>query len=117
MAGMTSTITYDSMPKLLNGIDDLLDGIADQTADVALEEIQHRAPVASGAMRDGYYKAETGKGSREVRSADDLEYPMYVEYGTSRMRAQPHVTPAAHQAELRSEEILRRAAESWAGGR
>lgn len=54
-------------------------------------------PVDTGALRQSYGADPVS--SEKVLIGSDKEYAPYVEYGTSRMGAQPHLTPAFHQSE------------------
>lgn len=56
------------------------------------------APVDTGALKQSYGAIPESKDTVIVGS--DMEYAPYVEYGTSKMAAQPHLTPAFMQAEL-----------------
>lgn len=115
-AGYHLKVSFDHLLKLAETLDETLDRSTDKSAEHMLGSVKKRAPVDSGRMRDGYYKAKTGKAQREVRSGDDLEYPLYVEVGTSRMRAQPHFIPAAQETETAMVDIFSGALREWAGG-
>jgi HK97 gp10 family phage protein len=54
-----------------------------------------RAPVRTGQLRDSY-EAESEPG--EARFGSNLDYAKYVELGTWKMRAQPHLRPAIDDA-------------------
>lgn len=55
------------------------------------------APVDTGALRDSY-RSEVISES-EIQIGSELDYAVYQEFGTSEIPAQPHLTPAFHQAE------------------
>lgn len=55
------------------------------------------APVDSGHLRDSI-RVEEGAGGLQVGPGDEVDYAMFVEYGTSRMVAQPYAGPAANRA-------------------
>lgn len=56
-------------------------------------QAKQRAPVDTGALRTSIGVEMTGPLSAEVATA--MDYAEYVEYGTSKMGAQPYMTPAA----------------------
>lgn len=69
-------------------------------------EIQTRAPVATGRLRDSYQVDIKKKGGTIVgRVHTSVPYGVHQEYGTYKMAAQPHVRPAL---ESQRESILNR---------
>lgn len=54
---------------------------------------QSRAPVDTGNLRSNIRTRSTGKFSAEVVA--NAPYSVYVEFGTSKMGAQPFMVPAA----------------------
>ena len=54
-------------------------------------------PVDTGNLKSSYGAVPVS--SSEVHVGTTVEYAPYVEYGTSRMGAQPHLTPAFAQSE------------------
>lgn len=70
------------------------------TASDIVNITQQLAPVDTGALRASYkwewVKPDTVKIYSDY---DEVQYAFYVEYGTERMSAQPHFTPAFLQAE------------------
>jgi HK97 gp10 family phage protein len=79
---------------------DLAIGLRAMAEALALE-IQAACPVGSGALRDSIKIVETGSANRpgfEVWIGDrKIDYAAHVEYGTSRMPAQPFVRPVAYR--------------------
>lgn len=53
-------------------------------------------PVDTGNLKGSYGAVPVT--SHEVHVGTEVEYAPYVEYGTSRMAAQPHLTPAFQQS-------------------
>ena len=81
-----------------------------QMGDFAVQMAQNYAPVDTGNMR-GSIKHEKEDEDTEIYGTSNdqarlkpVDYAPYVELGTSRMRAQPFIRPAAenHAAELQS---------------
>lgn len=68
-----------------------------QTAADIVDLTKQLAPVDTGALRHSYGALPIS--SNEVHVGTDREYGKYVEFGTSKMGAQPHLTPAFMQAE------------------
>jgi HK97 gp10 family phage protein len=81
-----------------------------QTAADIVEVTKQLAPVDTGALRQSYGAVPIS--STEVHIGSDLEYAPYQEYGTDRMAAQPHLTPAFMQAESTFQERLTQALQS-----
>lgn len=98
------------LARLRDIIDAMRGGSADATRDMA-EAIKDRAqqlvPVDTGRLRDSIRVNELGPRSYTVGPGDEVEYAEYVEYGTSRMAAQPYMRPAI---ELARQEFPRRVA-------
>lgn len=67
------------------------------TADFILTLIRAFAPVDTGWLRDSYKKESVEQ--LHILIGTMVFYSIFQEYGTSRMSAQPHVTPAFGQAE------------------
>lgn len=59
-----------------------------------LDDAKASAPVDTGALRDSGYLEEDGV-SGDIRIGFTVNYASYVEFGTSKMRAQPYLRPAA----------------------
>lgn len=55
-----------------------------------------RTPVDTGNLK-GSYTHRVGKGGEDVVIGSPVDYAIYVEKGTSRNRAQPHLTPAVEE--------------------
>lgn len=86
------------------------DGVGD-LADWIVAEAQRRAPVGTAAERDrdpGEFRDSIHKvvdGATVYVVADSPHAP-YVEFGTSRMRAEPTVTPAAQASLAHVDEVV-----------
>lgn len=74
------------------------------------EESRNNCPVGEGPnagnLRDSHETLSTGKNEAEVRV--NAEYASYVEYGTSKMEAQPFLRPAI---ESKRKEVMEKIAE------
>jgi hypothetical protein len=57
-----------------------------------------RCPVDTGALLNSGVLRQINTQTWQLREGDGLSYAPYVEYGTSRAAAQPHMTPAAETA-------------------
>ena len=72
-------------------------------AQFGLSEITVRAPVLTGALRDSYdYEIEPDA----VTWGSPLNYAPWVELGTSKAEAQPHLLPAIEENLDRMERLL-----------
>jgi len=70
-------------------------------------EAKSRCPVDSGNLR-GSYTHQVEARDDKVVIGSNVEYSVYVEKGTSKSRAQPHLTPAAEENLGKIEEIVRK---------
>lgn len=80
-----------------------------QTAADIVDMAKQLSPVDTGALRQSYGAVPID--SNTVHIGSDKEYAPYVEYGTSKMGAQPHLTPAFLQNEETFKQRLKEAAE------
>ncbi len=69
-----------------------------EVAEEIVAEIKLLAPVDTGRLKMGYHAEARSRGAVIV---NDVYYWKYVEYGTSRNEAQPHVRPAIELVKLR----------------
>ncbi len=81
------------------GIEEAIAKGVEDTADQIVDTAQSIVPVRTGALRDSIHAEPTGDPDawRVIAGSDDVEYAPFVEYGTSRMAAQPFLTPAVEQ--------------------
>ena len=83
---------------------DLFKDLFTNATEEALEEIglvaegyaKRACPVDTGRLRNSITHVVDG-GEKSVYIGTDVEYGKYVEKGTSRMKAQPFIEPAATQ--------------------
>ena len=82
--------------QIITRIEQAPDAIADRTADVVAASATQHVPVDTGALRTSIEKfGAGGSDTRTVEAGQSLDYAPFVEYGTSRNRAQPFMHPAA----------------------
>lgn len=94
MAGRTAatlTVLFNRLPTLAAEIKSQGDALVADTAKKIAEDAARRAPVKTGALRDSIHVEGSGSESTVVVG---MNYGSYVEYGTSRMGAQPFFWPA-----------------------
>lgn len=80
------------------------------TADFILTLVRLYAPVDTGWLRDSYKKETVSQ--LHILIGSMVNYSLFQEYGTSRMRAQPHLTPAFMQGQPFFEMAMRNYARS-----
>ncbi len=88
---------------------DLLALLAEQAAERAEEaaaevlaaEVRARVPVNTGRLRDSYHVDRDVKGRVVVTNRKDTFYGQFVEFGTTRAPAEPHVRPAMEGSRLK----------------
>mgnify|MGYP000420065074 CR=1 FL=1 len=71
------------------------EGALSKSADEALARARHLVPVRTGHLRSTLRKKAADHRHQVMASCS---YALFVERGTRRMRAQPYLTPAFHQA-------------------
>lgn len=80
-----------------------------QAAELIVSEAQANAPVDTGHLRDSIEVTEESDDSVTVVAG--AEYAAYVEYGTSKMAAQPFFEPAIESVRSEIERMIRDALE------
>jgi HK97 gp10 family phage protein len=68
-------------------------------------EVQVRAPVDTGNLRDSY-DYEVDPAVKVVRIGTNVDYAIYQEYGTRKMKAQPHLTPAIEENKNKIKQLI-----------
>lgn len=91
VAAATLKVLFNRLPTLAAEIKSQGAALVAETAQHVATGAQQRAPVRTGRLRDGITVEGSGSASRVVSEAP---YSVYVEYGTSRMGAQPFFWPA-----------------------
>jgi HK97 gp10 family phage protein len=82
---------------IADGADDAVALALHDTAAFILTLIRVYVPVKTGWLRDSYKKESVNL--LHILVGTMVNYSIFQEYGTSRMSARPHVTPAFVQAE------------------
>lgn len=81
-------------------------GIAlEDTAQLILLLTRALAPVKTGFLRDSYQKEN--EGLLHIFIGTMVNYAIFQEYGTSKMAARPHLTPAFAQGQSYFQERLK----------
>jgi hypothetical protein len=94
-------IIRDNSAALVAAIENAVARAVEAEVEDVTEDAKQRAPVLSGRHKAGIRGEMTGKLSGEVSTDPALDYPVHLEYGTSRMAPRPAITPAAEAARLR----------------
>lgn len=82
---------------IADGADDAVSVALHDTANFILTLIRIYVPVDTGFLRDSYKKQSVAQ--LHILIGTMVNYSIFQEYGTSKMSARPHVTPAFMQAE------------------
>ena len=69
-------------------------------------ETKTRAPVDTGRLKGSYTHGVDAKNDK-VTIGSNVEYAIYVEKGTYKSKAQPHLTPAVEQNIRRIENLVK----------
>jgi HK97 gp10 family phage protein len=87
-------------------------GIMQYVATVAEQQAQVDCPVLTGHLRSTIHKVILSDLAAVVMA--EAEYAAYVEYGTSRMQAQPFLEPAFRNSErIFAQLYVQRMQEAW----
>jgi HK97 gp10 family phage protein len=89
-------VAVNNSDKVLEEITRMVSQAIREVADELVHEAQELAPVRTGELRDSIHKEEIDE--LNVAVGSDKQYAGYVEYGTSKMAAQPYLTPASISA-------------------
>jgi HK97 gp10 family phage protein len=102
---MRSSVVFNSYGRIAADIAAGVDAAIVETATAIEQDIKgagpHAAPIDTGNLRRSYHQDRKGLDNPvdptvEVGNDPSIaDYAGYVEYGTSRMAAQPHLTPAS----------------------
>jgi HK97 gp10 family phage protein len=83
-------------------VDQAVENAANKGKVIGVQEIQILTPVDTSNLKMGYERATTitkpSDGVREITFTSDAPYQPFVELGTSRMSAKPHLRPGIHNA-------------------
>ncbi len=93
---VTITLKDDRLRKLPANLRKAGADLVKRTALAIEGQAKVLCPVDTGALRASISVTETGEMSAEV--GPHMEYGLWVEVGTTRMAAQPYLTPAAEGA-------------------
>lgn len=85
---------------------DALDEAVQRGALKVLATAKELSPVDTGRLRNSIHYSKTGEAEAEVKAT--ANYSTFIEFGTSRQRAQPFMRPAA---EANEREIVRQVKE------
>ena len=92
-----------------------VDAAVERTANkgkiIGVQEIQARCPVDTSNLSNSYPRCTTitkpADGARQIDFTSDVPYQLFVEKGTSRMSAKPHVEPGVNAAIPQITKILK----------
>lgn len=98
-----------------NALDSAIQDVMDATAAEAKAEAQALCPVDTGLLRSSIFAevdARGGSSRRTLVLGANAPYALFVELGTSKMRAQPFIRPAIDRTAPRLTQNLRSALRS-----
>lgn len=93
------------LDKIINGLDAAIDDALLTMAELCAEYAAHEAPVRTGALRASIEPVEAF-GGYFVRAG--AKHAPYVEFGTSRMAAQPYMEPAGQRMNVNAQKVVER---------
>lgn len=95
------------MDAIIAGLPDAIDRGAGKVTEAVKDVRDPLTPVDTGGLLASGRIVHKGQGEWEFREGDGLPdaRAIYTEYGTRKMAAQPHVTPAVEQVRPRAAAI------------
>jgi HK97 gp10 family phage protein len=93
--GIEIVLDTRGLQQLLGSMDDRAEKVLDVAARNIERGAKEFAPVDTGALKNSIHVEKPGPLERIV--GDGVNYGIYQEYGTSRMPAQPWLTPAVEK--------------------
>lgn len=104
---MASVIFTGHADEIISELNDRIDAGMEIIGSAAAQHAVDLTPVRTGNLRRSIENKPVGNHSQEIGT--DVEYAVYVELGTRKMRAQPYLRPAAENHKSEYVEILRNA--------
>jgi HK97 gp10 family phage protein len=104
MADITVRVHTDNhVPQVIRAVETHADNCVESIAKGIQSKAQAKAPVRTGALREGIKAESAGAHTWNVTAAStdggaDREYAEYNEYGTRKMAAQPFMKPGYEEA-------------------
>lgn len=99
-----STVRWDG--GVLRKLESDVSQVVRETAEQAEADAKRTAPVLTGELRDSIEAGRVNTFNYELKA--EAEHASFVEFGTSRMRAQPFFIPALVRAKRYFETELRK---------
>lgn len=96
--------------RLIDEAPELMENIVTETALRVDREAKKRCPVDTGNLRASISMDVKGI---EAEVGTNVEYAPYIEYGTSRQKAQPFMTPARQKVENELNKIIVREVKNY----
>lgn len=91
--GIVNFTVIDNSDEVYRMIQDSEEKVLDQIAKFIGEKMDLYAPVASGYLKS-QNEVSVDISNKTITPKNDSDYSGYVEKGTSKMRAQPFITPS-----------------------
>lgn len=91
-----------SLNRKQKSLDSKMEDVANQGRQIGVQSIQAFCPVDTSNLSNSYESCSTveklGEAHYMITFTSDVEYQKYVELGTSKMAARPHLAPGVHAA-------------------
>ena len=96
--------------RLIKDAPELMEDIVEQTALRVDKEAKKNCPVDTGNLRASISIDLNGM---EAEVGTNVEYAPFIEYGTSKSKAQPFLTPAKQTVEGQLDKIIKKEVEKY----
>lgn len=92
MGSVRITINAAAVEALAHGRE--VEALVGKALKAGEESAKRFVPVRTGALRDDITSEQTGTTGKYGNLSGSLDYPIYVEFGTGKMAAQPYLRPS-----------------------
>jgi len=99
--GKVGGVSLDTslLDAMTNEIEKKASALIEEVGNEVVNDVLQRVPVDTGDLANSYLEESSMTGKLTFTIRDGVPYGIFVELGTHKMAAQPHVVPAMEDAE------------------